>query len=303
MATASDKYRIGILATLLSAVFMAGCVAQMPVKFRPDNAASGPDNGRQQAAATGAGRPPAAEPAPASVDHGEQVHQQLALPASEPPLPRQAYDANGGKIPYKPQPNPYTSGDTAVPTEARAMYVAASARLSEGNLSSARTRFEQLAEKYPDLSGPWVGLGKVAEREGKYEEAIGHYRKAISLNRNNVNAYIALGLAQRKHGRFSDAQDSYLAALVVWKDFPEAHLNLAILYDLYGNQAEAAQKHYEAYTFLTGGKDEKAFKWLAEVRQRTGIAQSFIDNPPIVVVPAPTGGGNDSSVAAAQGGP
>ena len=179
------------------------------------------------------------------------------------------------------------------------MYLAASTQLGAGKLASARAKFEQLAEKYPELSGPWVRLGEIAEREGHYDEAIGHYRHAISLNRNNVNAYIALGLAQRRQGRFNDARDSYLAALDVWKDFPEAHLNLAILYDLYGNQVEAAQKHYEAYTFLTGGKDAKSLKWLAEVRQRSGITQSFIDTPPVVLLPAPTGGADDSSVAAA----
>jgi Flp pilus assembly protein TadD len=229
--------------------------------------------------------------------------QQLSLSTGTAPLPQQAYDARGARIPYVPQPNPYTSSNAAVPAEARAMFVAASTRLREGDLSSAQTRFEQLTEKYPQLSGPWVKLGEIAERREQYDVAIGHYRHAIDLNRNNVNAYIALGMAQRRQGRFNDAQDSYLAALDVWKDFPEAHLNLAILYDLYGNQAEAAQRHYEAYDFLTGGKDEKSHKWLVEVRQRTGMEQSFIDSPPIVVEIVPADKANDSSVAAAPGAP
>jgi Flp pilus assembly protein TadD len=123
-------------------------------------------------------------------------------------------------------------------------------------------------------------LGVIAEKEEKYDEAIGHYRKAISVNEKNVNAYLALGLVQRKQGHFADAHTTYVEALDVWRDFPEAHLNLAILYDLYVNQPEQAQRHYEAYQFLTGGKDRKVHKWLVEVKQRTGIDRSFIDIPP-----------------------
>jgi tetratricopeptide (TPR) repeat protein len=160
------------------------------------------------------------------------------------------------------------------------MYVVASSLLQQGRLNAARTQFLKITEKFPSLSGPWVKLGTIAEKEEKYDEAITHYKEAINVNKNNVNAYIALGLVQRKQGYFSDAQNTYLAALDVWKDFPEAHLNLAILYDLYANKPEEAQKHYEAYSFLSGGKNEKAHKWLAEVKQRTGIEVSFIDNPP-----------------------
>ena len=100
----------------------------------------------------------------------------------------------------------------------------------------------------------------IAEKQKKHAEAIGHYKKAISVNRNNVNAYIALAIVQRSRGLFSGAHQTYLAALGIWKDFPEAHLNLAILYDLYLNQAEAAQQHYEAYDFLTGKKGGKVGK-------------------------------------------
>ena len=178
------------------------------------------------------------------------------------------------------------------------MYVVASSLLQQGRLKEARTQFLKLTEKYPSLSGPWVKLGTIAEREDKYDEAIKHYKEAINVNKNNVNAYIALGLVQRRQGYFSDAQTTYLAALDVWKDFPEAHLNLAILYDLYANKPEEAQKHYEAYSFLSGGKDEKVHKWLAEVKQRTGIEGSFIDNPPREIAEITIEEAEDPGVAA-----
>jgi tetratricopeptide (TPR) repeat protein len=165
--------------------------------------------------------------------------------------------------------------------------------LEQGNAEGARAKFQRLTEQYPALSGPWVKLGDIAERADQTDKAIEMYWKAISVNKKNVNAYISLGLAQRRQGLFSDARNTYFAALNLWKDFPEAHLNLAILYDLYLDMPEEAQKHFEAYQFLTGETDEKVRKWLIEVKRRTGIERSFVDDPPADVREAAAPKGTD----------
>lgn len=206
--------------------------------------------------------------------------QHVLAEVKNVPLPRQDYDGAGERIPYEPRPNPYTATAAPVPQEAKAMFAAASARLEQGESEAAEKQFRSLCEKFPSLSGPWVQLGAIAEKAGDDAKAAEHYSKAIGVNAENVNAYIALGLVQRRRGLFAEAQAAYLRALDVWKDFPEAHLNLAILYDLYANKPEQSQPHYEAYYFLTGEKDETAYKWLVEVKRRTGIEKSFIDNPP-----------------------
>lgn len=214
----------------------------------------------------------------------QQPRQQQMADAKSAPLPRQDYDSQGNKLPYRAQPNPYTSGAAAVPTEAKALFIAADQRLQRGDVKGARAAFKQLTARFPQLSGPWLKLGDIEQARDNADKAMAHYRKAIEINADNVNAYIALGLLQRKQGQFAAAQNTYLDALRVWKDFPEAHLNLAVLYDLYVNQPEAAQQHFEAYHFLTGAKDARVHKWLVEVKRRTGIDKSFIDNSPAVVV-------------------
>jgi tetratricopeptide (TPR) repeat protein len=279
MATVSGSYHSGLLATLLVAFVASGCNALMPVVGKP----------------TGGGKVSTEEKTSmdAKVRTGVKAEavkrpsQRIPVPMGAAPLPRQPYDSAGHKVAYVPQPNPYVTGPGAVPAEARSIFVVANSLLRGGNLNGARREFLTLTEKFPALSGPWVKLGVIAEKNERYEDAIKHYRKAISVNRNNVNAYIALGLAQRRQGHFVDAQATYLDALKVWKDFPEAHLNLGILYDLYMDQPEEAQKHYEAYYFLTGEKDEKVHKWLVEVKRRTGIERSFIDIPPKGVAKVP----------------
>jgi tetratricopeptide (TPR) repeat protein len=281
MATASGKCLINTSVILWISVFTIGCSSLTPVEKHTDDTANAGgivNSHRHEITQTGEKHVSGLSGIP--VDGTGNIHPQVITSTGDVQLPRQAYDSAGGKIPYIPQPNPYTNLATPVPTEAKSMYVVASSLLQQGRLNAARTQFLKITEKFPSLSGPWVKLGTIAEKEEKYDEAITHYKEAINVNKNNVNAYIALGLVQRKQGYFSDAQNTYLAALDVWKDFPEAHLNLAILYDLYANKPEEAQKHYEAYSFLSGGKNEKAHKWLAEVKQRTGIEVSFIDNPP-----------------------
>ena len=254
MATESGSYVFTLTTVLLAAILVSGCSATMP-GIR------------------------AAQSLP--VITANTVGNRIPVSSSaDETLPRQEYSSTGEKVPYVMQPNPYTTESGSVPAEARSIFIAADNRLQDGDLAGANSTFTMLTEKYPSLSGPWVRLGVIAEEQGRFLEAIRHYRKAIEVNRNNVNAYMALGLIQRKQGYFSEAFQTYLDALSVWKDFPEAHLNLAILYDLYLNNPEEAQKHYEAYYFLTGEKDEKVHKWLVEVKHRTGIDQSFIDIPP-----------------------
>lgn len=254
MATESGNFVFTLTAVLLVSTLVLGCNATMPGK-------------------------PMTKSQPGVTDSiaGSRIP---VLSSTDETLPRQEYSSTGEKVSYVMQPNPYTTETGSVPAEAKSIFVSANNSLQEGDLAGANSSFTMLTEKFPTLSGPWLKLGVIAEKQDRYPEAIKHYKKAISVNRNNVNAYMALGLIQRKQGYFYDAFQTYLDALNVWKDFPEAHLNLAILYDLYLNNAEEAQKHYEAYNFLTGQKEEKVQKWLAEVRHRTGIDKSYIDSPP-----------------------
>lgn len=289
MATVLDRVRPGAAAALLASVMVvAGCSTLMPAK-----------NDVAQAKAQASVQTASAEPVQAGV----------AVETIQAPLPRQVYDATGAKVAYVPQPNPYTTSSVSVPAEARSAFVVASSLLRDGKLKSARSHFKTMTAKFPQLSGPWVQLGVIAEKREKYDEAIASYKKAIEVNENNVNAYLALGLLQRRQGDFGGAQSTYRQALEAWKDFPEAHLDLAILYDLYLNRPEQAQKHYEAYEFLSGGKNPKVGKWLAEVRQRTGIEQSFIDIPPAKVIAvevrpaAKPKAGKDTSIQASSTSP
>lgn len=210
----------------------------------------------------------------------------VPLKVSESYMPKQQYDAMGKKIPYVSVANPYLQDKTLVSVAAKRAFNKAYAAFKSKKYDSAETQFQQMTKKFESLSGPWVKLAQIAEVKNEFNIAEEYYRKAIAVNKNNINTYLSLALIQRQQGLFSQAQNTYVDALNVWRDFPEAHLNVAVLYDMYLNQPVEAQKHFEAYMFLTHYKDKGVRKWLAEVRHRTKIKGSFIDVPPKIVVPA-----------------
>ena len=70
-------------------------------------------------------------------------------------------------------------------------------------------------------------LGLALADRGQLDEAIDHYRKALKINPNHVEAYNNLGLALADRGQFDEAVDHYRQALEIKPDFVEAHNNLA----------------------------------------------------------------------------
>lgn len=205
----------------------------------------------------------------------EQV--KAVLQDSEQYIPVQAYDENGNKISYIAMTNPYIQQEGVIEKGSVARFITARRAFKSGDLALAKKTLLTLTSEDNSLAGPWVMLGHIDKLQNKYEDAEKSYVKAIEINPLNVNAHTSLAYMQRLQGKFRQAQNSYVDALRIWKDFPEAHLNLAILYDVYLNDSVNAQKHMEAYQFLTNSKNDKVALWAAEIQQRTGIQKSFID--------------------------
>lgn len=203
-------------------------------------------------------------------------NQEATLVSTLDYLPVPKTDDAGAYLPYEPSPNPYLAQRGKIRQESIVKYIDAKRALKQKNYRHAEQLFKTLTEEDKSLSGPWIGLGDVAVEQKQYEQAVAHYVKAIELNNKNVNAYMRLAIAQRLQGNFLHAQNTYAKSLALWPDFPEAHLNLAVLYDIYLNHPLRAQKHMEAYQFLTNGENKETAKWLAEIQQRTGVPISLV---------------------------
>ncbi|ROS01198.1 hypothetical protein EDC56_1626 [Sinobacterium caligoides] len=202
-----------------------------------------------------------------SVDQPVVQEQNATLEPSKQYIPKA-----GKNDVYTAMANPYLTLQGVIAKPSIELFIQARRALRKDQPEQARGFLKQLTEQDPSLSGPWVLMADIDRRAGQWVLAEQHYQAALAVNKGNVNAYIGLAKVQRQQGHFLAAQNSYVTALKLWRDFPEAHLNLAILYDQYLNLPLRAQRHMEAYLFLSVEADERVVAWLADLQQRTGQA-------------------------------
>ena len=69
-------------------------------------------------------------------------------------------------------------------------------------------------------------LGAALQSDGRLDEAIEHYRRAINIRSDYAPAHNNMGAALRAKGQVADAVASYERALARLPDYPEAHYNL-----------------------------------------------------------------------------
>lgn len=165
-------------------------------------------------------------------------------------------------------PTPPESDTQAEQAMLEASFNEAVQAMEQGDPAEARSRFEQLAEDYPDKAGPMVNLGIIAFQEGDTEMATTWFERALEVNPDQVQALNHLGVIARNAGEFDDAEGYYRAALAVEPDYAPAILNLAFLLDIYlGNPAEAVDL-YERYQSVASEPHPRLEDWIFDAKNR-----------------------------------
>jgi tetratricopeptide (TPR) repeat protein len=118
-------------------------------------------------------------------------------------------------------------------------------------------------------SGPRALLkGKKFLDRGDYADAVAQLKMATSLLATNAQAWNYLGLAYHRAGRPADAVVAYQRALTFDRDLVEAHYNLGCLW-LEQNKPDAARTEFTAYTLRRSNAPEGWLKLgLAQLRER-----------------------------------
>ena len=83
------------------------------------------------------------------------------------------------------------------------------------NLSRARELYQQVTKNDPTSADAFNGLGLVAQKERKYNEAITNFKRATTLNPRFDDAYNNLGVAYEAKGDMVQAVANYRKALSV----------------------------------------------------------------------------------------
>lgn len=141
------------------------------------------------------------------------------------------------------------------------------ALLNQGDDARAIELLEKVIQQSPDVTAPYIDLAMAYERVGKLDKAEAHLKTALSLVSDHPAACNEYGLLCRKTGRFEEARAIYEKALASFPDFYPIHRNLAILCDLYLNDAACAMEHYKIYS-NGNPEDRKVKMWIADLQNR-----------------------------------
>jgi tetratricopeptide (TPR) repeat protein len=94
--------------------------------------------------------------------------------------------------------------------------------------------WQDVLAKSPNKARPLCNLGMALSHVGRYEEAIGLLKRAISLKPDYVEAYNNLGAAFTDANRPDEAVPMLEKAISIKPDHPEAYYNLGRIYLIYG---------------------------------------------------------------------
>jgi tetratricopeptide (TPR) repeat protein len=183
------------------------------------------------------------------------------------------------------------------PDSAEPLYGLGSVYLEQEKRKEARECFERAVKSTADypatLPNAWNNLGILAAREGKTDEAIGFFQKALAINPDHAVALQNLGNAYRQKKDWDAARKTLEHALALNPEDAEANYGLGMVYAQLNDterayeflqKALAARPAYpEALNnlgilYLRTGRPEEAKKSFAEsIRMSPGFEQSYLN--------------------------
>jgi tetratricopeptide (TPR) repeat protein len=159
-----------------------------------------------------------------------ELQTEISNPFATEPVGNISSVASQDSAPKKSLPAP--SDPTTVPTEADASITAmADSQLgdafrAEGRLEEAIASYRKALALRPDLAEAHRNLGIALQEAQQSAEAITVYQQAISLWPSDADLCFGLGEALQKNGQIEEAIASYRQAVALRPDFAEAYFNL-----------------------------------------------------------------------------
>jgi Flp pilus assembly protein TadD len=94
-------------------------------------------------------------------------------------------------------------------------------------------------------------------QQGRLEEAISTFEKALKVSPTDAETHYLLGAAQLQLGKMNEAEQSLLKALEIDQNLPEARFGLAMLRKVQGRNEEAIAE-FEAFLAGPPAQDPQA---------------------------------------------
>jgi tetratricopeptide (TPR) repeat protein len=147
-------------------------------------------------------------------------------------------------------------------------YEQAIAALKSGAAEQALTLLNRLSQDAPDKPRLFTNLGLAHFQLQQAKLAEQAFQQAIERNPNDAVAHNHLGILQRRQGRFQDALVEYQRAIKIDSKYAGAHMNLGILFDLYFQDLEKALQQYRKYLDLTSEENAQVAGWIIDIERR-----------------------------------
>ncbi|MDH5648115.1 MAG: sulfotransferase [Gammaproteobacteria bacterium] len=121
--------------------------------------------------------------------------------------------------------------------------------LQSGKIREAEQLLKKLSSKIPEDPDIWIMRASISGQKGDFPEVIKCCKRAISIDRSNVNAYIYLGNAYASLGNANEALSSFAVAIELQPNNALAHNNLGNAFYLSGRVDEAITSFQTALHF------------------------------------------------------
>ncbi|MGC2468158.1 MAG: tetratricopeptide repeat protein [Candidatus Acidiferrum sp.] len=117
-------------------------------------------------------------------------------------------------------------------------------------IERAKQEFQKELQIDPRNAGAEYILGKMAQQESQWEEAVAHFSRAAKLDLAFGDAYMSWGFCLVTLKRYEEAIPPLRVAVRLQEGNPSAHYNLAVALSRTG-QKEAAEKEFAIHRQLT----------------------------------------------------
>lgn len=139
---------------------------------------------------------------------------------------------------------------------------------SSGKKDLAISKYDEMIKIIPDSAYLYYNRGKFKRELNLHDQAILDYKKAVQLDKNNVESWTAMGISYTYLGQYDNAVQSYLEAIKADDSFAMAYNNIAQVYHEKKDNDKAIQ-----YLELAVQKDPSykvAYFSLGEIYAETG---------------------------------
>jgi hypothetical protein len=142
------------------------------------------------------------------------------------------------------------------------------AAMNRGDVESAERIFRGVVAEDPAAHAAWYALSVLARKADRNDTAVEFARRAVDLERRNVEYLNALGVAHLQAGELADAEKTLRRALHLEPIYPEGFFNLGRVLAKQARLADARKAYERAHAM--GGRFAELYAALAQVYRQLG---------------------------------